>query len=370
MSLHTKVDSVRPLNLREYKHAARHILPRMAYDYINGAAEDRRTVRANRRAFLDWRLLPLTMGGFESPDLTTTVLGQTISMPVLLAPVAMQRLAHEQGELASARAARALGTVYGLSTMATTAIEEVAVETDRWWFQLYIFRDREITVDLVQRAEAAGASALVVTVDTPKLGRRENDERNGFTLPTELHLANLAPYTQEHLDDGSGGSGLASFVGMQQEPAIHWADIEWLSSRTRLPVILKGIVAPADAREAVERGVRAIIISNHGGRQLDHCVATLDALPAVAAAVDDRAELLMDGGMRRGTDVLKALALGARAVLIGRPYVWGLTVDGESGVRHVLELLRAEIELDMLLCGCRNVAQITRDLLVRPGPLA
>ena len=250
-----------------------------------------------------------------------------------------------------------------MSTPASITIEEVAPEAGPWWFQLYVFADRSFTRDLVARAMAAGASALVVTVDMPRLGRREADERNRFALPAGVTMANIqvpASRLHEEVDAGSGWVAAAPVV----EPALTWDDLEWLASLSPLPVLLKGILHPADAVRAIEYGIRAILVSNHGGRQLDNAVAALDALPAVVEAVAGRVEVLVDGGVRRGTDVLKALALGARAVLIGRPIHWGLAVGGEAGVRHVLELLRAELALDLMLCGLASPDKVDRSLLV------
>jgi 4-hydroxymandelate oxidase len=252
-----------------------------------------------------------------------------------------------------------------MSTAANVALEEVAPEAGPWWFQLYFYRDREINRDLVARAVAAGASALVVTVDVPVLGRREADERNRFTLPAGLTMASVRVPEYRELPVEAGGSGLTSFVaGAAWEPALSWSDLEWLAALSPLPVVPKGILHPADAARAFDHGARAVIVSNHGGRQLDSAVAALDALPAVVAAVAGRGEVLVDGGVRRGTDVLKALALGARAVLIGRPILWGLAVAGEAGATRVLELLRAEIERDLMLCGCAGPAEVDRSLVV------
>ncbi len=358
-----------PLNLAEYEAAARAMLPRMAFDYIASGAHDEVTVRANRAAFAQWRLLPRMLAGVAAVDTTTTVLGQPVALPVLLAPTAFHRQAHPEGELATARGAKAAGTIFTLSTVATSAIEEVAPQAGPWWFQLYVYQDRAITRDLVQRAEAAGAAALVVTVDVPKLGRREADERNHFTLPPGVVAANFAQAGQQTLSDTSAGSGLTAYIGAQFDPALSWDDLAWLAGITKLPIIPKGILAPDDARLAFQNGARAIVVSNHGGRQLDSAVATLDALPAVVEAAQGQGEIYLDGGIRRGTDVLMALALGARAVLIGRPYVWGLAVGGAAGVQRVLSLLHEEIALDMLLCGCANVGAIDRALVVPVGPL-
>lgn len=357
--------STPPLNLHEYEAAARALLAPMVFDYVAGGSGDESTLRDNRAAFDRWRLLPRVLRGLREVSTATTVLGQEIASPVLVAPTGLHRLVHADGELATARAAREAGTIYTMSTAATVPMEDVATEAGPWWFQLYTFSDREITRDLVQRAAAAGASALVVTVDVPLLGRREADERNGFTLPPGITMANLARPEYQIFPPGEVGSGLPRYISAVWEPALTWDDLDWLASLTPLPVIPKGILHPADAVLSFEHGARAVIVSNHGGRQLDSAVASLDALPAVVDAVAGRGEILVDGGVRRGTDVLKALALGARAVLIGRSISWGLAVSGALGARHVLELLRAEIALDLMLCGLASPEAVTRELLVR-----
>ena len=351
------------VNLHEYEAAARDLLPPMVVDYVFGGSCDEVTLRGNRAAFDRWRLLPRVLRGLRETSTATTVLGQTVALPVLIAPSGLHRLAHDEGELATARAARAAGTIYTMSTASTVPIETVAPEAGQWWFQLYVFSDRGITRDLVERAAAAGASALVVTVDVPLLGRREADERNRFTLPPGVAMANLRAPEHQRMPVNEDGSGLTTYIGATWEPALSWKDLDWLASLSPLPVIPKGILHPADALLAFEHGARAVIVSNHGGRQLDSAVASLDALPAVAAAVAGRGEVLVDGGIRRGTDVLMALALGARAVLIGRPTYWGLALAGEAGVRHVLELLRAELALDLMLCGLASPNEVTRELL-------
>jgi 4-hydroxymandelate oxidase len=358
-----------PLNLHEYEAAARPLLTPMVLDYIAGGAGDEATVRANREAFDQWRLLPRMMRGLREVSTATTVLGQPIAMPVLIAPSGLHRLVHEDGELATARAARAAGTIYTMSTASTVSMEEVAPQAGPWWFQLYCYSDRAITRELVARAAAAGATALVVTVDVPLLGRREADERNRFAMPPGLAMANLQGLTYRRFTAEGAGSGLTTYTGAVWESALTWDDLDWLASLSPLPVLPKGILHPADAALACEHGAQGVIVSNHGGRQLDSAVASLDALPAVVDAVAGRGEVLLDGGIRRGTDVLKALALGAQAVLIGRPTYWGLTLGGEAGVRHVLELLRAEIALDLMLCGVASPDAVPRELIVPKGPL-
>ncbi|MFT4039986.1 MAG: alpha-hydroxy acid oxidase [Thermomicrobiales bacterium] len=358
-----------PINLHDYEQAARELLAPMVHGYITGGSDDEVTLRANREAFAQWRFLPRMLSGLPAASTATTVLGQEVSMPILISPSGMHRVAHDEGELATARAAKAAGTIYTMSTAATIAMEEVSQEAGAWWFQLYILTDRGLTKALVERAKANGATALVVTVDVPVLGRREADERNRFELPPGLTVANLRSPDHAHMPAGATGSGLATFVGAAWDPQITWDDLDWLADISGLPVIPKGILHPQDAVLAFEHGAAAVLVSNHGGRQLDGAVASLDALPAVVDAAGDRGEIYIDGGFRRGTDVLKALALGARAALIARPVYWGLSVAGSTGVRHVLDLLKAELALDLLLCGLGSPAEVTRDLLVPAGPL-
>lgn len=357
---------VPPLNLHDYETAARALLPSMIFDFVAGGTGDEATVRGNRAAFDRWRLLPRMLQGVAAASTATSILGQEITLPVLIAPSSLHRLCHEEGERATARAAKVAGTIYIMSTPASIALEHIAPVAGPWWFQLYVFRDRGLTRDLVARAAAAGATALVVTVDTPQLGRREADQRNHFALPPGVTMPNLqAPASRPVAGAGASAQWLAATPAV--EAALTWDDMDWLASLSPLPVVPKGILHPDDAMAAVEHGSAAVIVSNHGGRQLDSAVATLDALPAVVEAVAGHVDVLVDGGVRRGTDVLKALALGARAVLIGRPVLWGLAVGGEGGVRHVLELLRAELALDLLLCGLASPAAVGRSLIIPAG---
>jgi 4-hydroxymandelate oxidase len=356
-----------PLNLHEYEVAARSLLSPMVWEYVGGGSGDQVTLRGNRAAFDRWRLLPRVLRGLRETSTATTVLGQDISLPVLIAPSGRHRLCHDAGERATARAAKAAGTIYTLSTAATLAIEEVAPAAGPWWFQLYVYRDRGLTRELVIRAAAAGASALVLTVDVPVRGRREAEERTRFAMPAGVATALLAAPEGALGPAGTTGNAVAAEVNAVFDPTLNWGDLDWLASLSPLPVLLKGILHPDDAVRALEYGTQAILVSNHGGRQLDSAVAALDALPAVVEAVAGRVEVLVDGGVRRGTDVLKALALGARAVLIGRPIHWGLAVNGEAGVRHVLELLRAELALDLILCGVASPAEVNRSLIVPVG---
>ena len=363
-----------PINLFEYESLAHQKLSRMALDYYASGAWDEITLRDNRAAFEKFKLCPRMLVDVSQRDLSTTVLGQSLSLPILIAPTAFQCLAHPEGEIVTAKVAANVGSVMVLSTMSTQPLEEVALtskqvqsdsQTDSHsplWFQLYVHRDRALTQNLVERAEAAGYSAICLTVDAPVLGCREKDKRNQFTLPLGMQLANLV---HRDIPEIVGESGLFAYFVQQLDPGLTWQDLEWLQSLTKLPVIVKGILRGDDALRAVEHGAKAVIVSNHGGRQLDSAIASIDALPDIVAAVGDKVDILMDGGIRRGTDVLKALALGAKAVLVGRPVLWGLAVAGEAGVQHVLELLRDELDVAMALSGCAKVQDIDQSLLTQ-----
>jgi 4-hydroxymandelate oxidase len=296
-------------------------------------------------------------------DLSTTVLGHKISMPICIAPTAFHRLACAEGEIAAARAAKSAGTLFILSSLSNTAMEPVfAQAASPRWFQLYIYKDREITAELVKRAEAAGAEAVVITVDAPGLGTRERDMRNRFTLPEGISVENLTPLGKGNIPE-VGGSGLAAYVRDNFKSDLSFADLDWLCGCTRLPVVVKGVCRADDSRQIAEHGAKAIVVSNHGGRQLDTAPATCEVLPHVVEAIGDSCEIYVDGGIRRGSDVLKAIALGARAVLVGRPILWGLTVAGEQGALAVLEILRRELDEAMLLCGCTTLKDVSRSLL-------
>ncbi len=352
------------VNLRDVEARAAAKLPRPVFDYYASGACDQVTLGENQAAFARIAVKPRVLVDVSRRDLSTTVLGQPVSFPVLIAPTAFQQLAHPKGEVATARAAAASGTLMVLSTLATCSIEEVAKAAGGpLWFQLYVYKDRGATRALVERAEAAGCTALVLTVDAPVLGRREADIRNRFRLPDGLTLKNLEAAGLDRLPDTTTGSGLAAYFADQLDPALTWRDVEWLRSLTALPLLVKGLLRADDAVRAAESGAAGVIVSNHGGRQLDTVPATITVLPEIADALAERIEVLVDGGIRRGTDVLKALALGASAVLVGRPILWGLAVGGERGVARVLALLRAELDQAMALCGCRSVAEITKDLL-------
>jgi 4-hydroxymandelate oxidase len=348
----------------DFEKAARAALSRMTWDYYRSGADAERTLRENLRAYRRWDIHYRVLVDVSTRELGTDVLGIPVSMPILVAPTAYQRLAHPEGELATAKAAAEAGTIYTLSTLSTTSIEDVArVSQGPRWFQLYVHKDRELTESLVLRAEAAGYSALVLTVDTPVLGRRIRDVRNGFGLPSGLVMANLVD--APGMKGMQSSSALARYIASRHDASLTWRDIEWLRNLTRLPVLLKGIVRPDDALRALDAGAAGIVVSNHGARQLDGAPATLDVLPRIVEAVGGRVPVLVDGGIRWGTDVLKALALGARAVMLGRPILWGLAVDGASGVRTVLEILREELSTAMALAGCSSLQTIDRSLVER-----
>ncbi|MFQ5703982.1 MAG: alpha-hydroxy acid oxidase [Gemmatimonadales bacterium] len=362
---------MRPVNLIDYEHVARDVLADGPFGYIAGGAGDELTLRANRTAFDRFRLRPRVLIDVSRVDARTTVLGQKVSFPVLLAPTGFQRLAHSDGELATARAAAKAQTIMVSSTMSSVTLEDIAAASHGpKWFQLYCYRDKEVTRSLVERAAASGYSALCITVDVPRLGRRERDERNSVRLPPEALPVNLAAMVDlAAIPLEERGSAVSQYAADLIDPSLTWDDIDWLRSLTDLPVLLKGILTAEDAEIATQHGAAGIVVSNHGGRQLDGVPATIEVLEEVVRAVGGRAEVLLDGGVRRGTDVLKALALGARAVLIGRPYVWGLAADGEAGVTRVLELLRDEVELAMALLGCPAVADISGDHVGQGVPI-
>ena len=350
------MDEEQLLNVWDYERAAEERLDPGTFGYIAGGANDEWTMRENLAAFNRWVLRPRTLVDVSEVRTATRVLGTEVAMPVLVGPTAFQRMAHPEGEPAMARGAAAAGTVMCLSTLATGTIEEVgtAAGDGARWFQLYWSPDRGVVQDLVERAAAEGYGAVVLTVDLPVLGRRERDLRTGFEIrddvPVPLFLA---------LAEGTGTVSPAD-INWAVDNSLSWRDLEWLRSVSSLPLVVKGILTSEDAVLACEAGAEGVVVSNHGGRQLDGVAASIDALPEVVEAVGDRAEVLMDGGIRRGTDVVKALALGAQAVLVGRAPLYGLAVGGAEGVERVLELLREEVVLALALCGCASPADVTR----------
>jgi 4-hydroxymandelate oxidase len=342
------------INVGDYFERAAETVDPKVWCYFEGGAGDEITLRANVGAYRRWQLRPRMLVDVGEVSAATTVLGTPVSMPLLVAPFAMHRLLHPEGEVATARAAAAAGTVMCVSTITSSAHDEIAAGAGSAprWLQLYVLRDRQRTLDHIAEARESGYAALALTVDVPVLGRRERDLRLGFELPPNLPL----PYMK-----GKDPNVAMTFAEQfQVSPSVTWRDLEWIASESGLPVILKGIVTHEDARLAIEHGVDAIIVSNHGGRQLDGVAASLDALPEVVEAVAGRCEVYVDGGIRRGTDVLKALALGARATLAGRAIASGLAVGGEAGVLDVLTLLHDEIEQGLALLGCTSPNEVAR----------
>ncbi|HEX6885263.1 MAG TPA: alpha-hydroxy acid oxidase [Planctomycetota bacterium] len=348
------------ISLTDLEAIARRRMSHMAWEFVEGGAADGISLRWNREAYDRLRLDPRMLRDVGTIDTRVELLGLELAHPILLAPTALHRLAHPEGELATVRGAGASEALMTLSTMASTTLEEVAAAASGpLWFQLYVQRDRGYTAELVQRAEAAGYRALVITVDTPTDGPRYRQQRVGFHLPHGVEMANLRGLA-------TGGKKLDTEHGTFQNilpQQLTWQVIEWLQSLTRLPVLLKGILHPDDARLARAQGVAGVIVSNHGARNLDTAPATIDALPRIADAVGDELVLLVDGGVRRGTDVLKALALGARAVLVGRPIFHGLASAGAEGVARMLAILRAELGMAMALCGRARAAELDRSVL-------
>ena len=375
----------------DYRRAAQRALPPIAWAYLEGGAEDERTLLRNVDAFRSWGLRQRVLSGVAEPQLAVNVAGTDLSLPILLAPTGFTGFSHWQGELGAAQAAERCGTRAVISNAATYSLQEIADATsERHWFQLYPWgNNRDHMREMLARAEAGGYHALVVTVDVPVIGGRETELRHGMTLPPVLtprrvlecaakprwayRLARHKRFTLRNLVEDDGVRAAVESVRRQQSyfyPEMSWQDLDWVRSQWNGPVFVKGVMDPDDAETAVSLGVDGIVVSNHGGRQLESGVGTLDVLPQIAQAVGGRAEILLDGGIRRGTDIVKALALGARAVLIGRAYVYGLAVDGSAGVEAVLELLRAELRRTLQLMGCAAVADLDRDWLLGISPVS
>jgi len=361
-----------PVAIEELAQKARSVLKREAYDYLAGGAGSEETIRANRAAFERWRIVPRFLRDVARRDLGVELLGRRLPVPLLLAPIGVQGILHPEGEVASARAAGSLGLPFIVSSVSSRPMEEVAAVMQQAvrWFQLYWPRSDELAASFLHRAEQAGYHAVVVTLDTYLLAWRERDIQNAY-LPFAYGdgLANY--FTDPVFRAAVGGDPrtnaartLEYFASVFSDPTRTWDDLARLKQATRLPMLVKGILHPDDARRAVDAGASGVIVSNHGGRQLDGAIAALDALPRVVEAVGDRTTVLFDSGIRRGADVIKAIALGARCVLVGRPYAFGLAVNGEQGVRDVLANLTADVDLTLGLAGCSTFAELGRENLV------
>jgi L-lactate dehydrogenase (cytochrome) len=375
----------RAASVDDLRRVAKRRLPGGVFDYIDGGAEDERTLAANRAAFSAVTFRPRVLQGVEKVDTASTLLGQPLTYPLVLAPTGFTRIADPDGELAVARAAERAGLPYTLSTLSTRSIEEVrAVSDGRLWFQVYAWRDRAMVREMIDRAAAARYEALVLTVDTPVLGRRERDVRRGFSLPPTIGPATIvdgilhpawtwsfvtsepirfANVLGHQVGDGATPVTLSDYINTQFDPALSWTDVDWLRSVWDGPVVLKGIQTVADARLAADHGADAIALSNHGGRQLDDAPATLGLVAPVADAVGGRTEIICDGGVRRGSDIVKAVAAGATAVMAGRAYLYALGAAGERGVDRVLAWFQADMVRTMSLVGAGTIADLDRDLL-------
>lgn len=376
----------RAINIEALRSEARRALPRAVFDFVDGGAEDEVTLRRNVSAFDDYQLLPRPIGGAANCDMSVNLFGHRLSLPVMIAPTGLAGLIWPDGEVVSACAATAAGTAYCVSHASVCTLEEFgAIGSTPKWMQTYIYKDRGLTREFADRAVAAGYDALVVTIDTQRVGNRERDLINGFTIPPRLSPGEIARmafklpwlmrmwreipkitfgnYRRER--SGEDLTALATRMLNLPDPGFTWRDIEWLRGVWKGPLLLKGVLHPADATEAVANGVDGMLVSNHGGRQLDGAVGALDALPGVVEAVNGQAVVLLDGGVRRGSHVVKALALGADCCLIGRPQLWGLAAGGEAGVAHALEIFRREIELVMSLSGLATTEDIGPDILLQ-----
>jgi L-lactate dehydrogenase (cytochrome) len=377
----------RAASVADLRRIAKRRLPHGVFDYIDGGAEDERTLHENSAAFGRITFRPRVLRDVSTVDTTTTILGGEVPFPLALSPTGFSRIADPEGELAVARAAARARLPYTLSTLGTRSVEEVAaVSSGRKWFQVYVWRDRGLVKELVRRAGEAGYEALVLTVDTAVLGRRERDIRRGFTLPPKIGLGTLldgalhpgwtwsfvraepikfANVAGREAADGTTATSLAEYINAQFDPVLSWDDLAWLRSLWDGPIVVKGIQCVDDAVIAADHGVEAIALSNHGGRQLDTAPAPIDLVAPVVDAVGDRAEVYCDGGVRRGSDIVKALALGARACMAGRAYLYGLGAGGERGVDHVVAMLEADVRRTMALVGARTIADLSRDLVER-----
>ena len=355
-----------PVNLFEFEALAKKRLPKAEYDSVAGGATDEITLRRTRAVFDSIILRPRMLVDISQQDLSTTVLGQRVEFPVMLAPAGGQGRVHPDGELATVRAAGSMVTIMVLSSASTYTLEEVAqAATGPIWFQQYLYRDQGLTKAFAQRAKEAGYTALCLTLDSTGSAKQERNIRNNYSTPPPSNYPGLKLREYSGSLDGQAPQGIHSLINLSAT----WSHLDWLAANTPLPLLVKGIMTAEDARLCVQHGVKALVVSNHGARQLDTTFATIEVLPEIVDAVDGRLEVYLDGGIRRGADVLKALALGARAVLIGRPMFWGLAVDGEVGVRTILQMLRDELDMAMGMCGCPTINSIDINVLGTVSPL-
>jgi L-lactate dehydrogenase (cytochrome) len=379
------------INIEDLRQRARRRLPRALFDFVDGGGEDEWSVRENRAAFERITFRPKILVDVSKRDQSTTVLGVPLKSPIVCSPTGMPGLLWPKGEIEAAKAAAKVGSIYTLATRATCSIEEVAEAAEgRVWFQVYVWQDRKMTQQLVERATAAGAKAMFLTVDVQVVSQRERDLRNGFTTPPKVTVRNALDTIRRvdwmrrvliggpkitdrnflglrHAAGGDDLIRLGGYVNSLYDPSVNWEDFKWFRSIWNGPLIVKGVLTPEDARKAVSYGADGIVVSNHGGRQLDYCPASIEALPEIVDAVGDKIEVLLDSGVRRGTDVAKALALGARACMVGRPYLWGLASGGQPGVERALTILQVELDRAMALLGRPTLADLDRTT-VRVGP--
>ncbi|KAJ2555492.1 Hydroxyacid oxidase 1 [Coemansia sp. RSA 1933] len=367
-----------PVCINDLEKVAVGAIPAGAWGYYDSGANDEQTKRDNISAFDQYRLHPRLLRDVSHISTETTVLGETVHTPLGIAPCALQKLAHPQGEQAMSAAAADHGSIMILSTFSTTSMEKVMAQAkgNSYWMQLYVYKDRNVSENLVRRAEAAGFKAIVLTVDTPVLGRRLVDMRNKYIPPPHLRLENFMDPAVANAPGGyppgveySEQETYGAVFGAKGDQSLSWENgVQWLKSITSLPIVLKGVMTAEDTRLAIQYGCAGVIVSNHGGRQLDGTLATIDALPQVVEAAEDKIEVYFDGGVRKGSDIFKALALGARAVFCGRPALWGLAYNGQKGAKLALDLLQDELELAMTLTGTRTIAEIDESYVYQPVP--
>ncbi|XP_067626556.1 uncharacterized protein [Eurosta solidaginis] len=360
--------------VEDFEKDALRLLDKNALDYYRSGAGEQLTLNLNREAFKKIRIRPRCLRDVSNIDIRCNVMGIDLKWPLGISPTAMQKLAHSDGEGANALAAGNVGSIFILSTLSTMSIEEVAsvAPNTNKWFQLYVYKDRSLTEKMVRRAEEASFKAIVLTIDAPIFGQRRSDIRNGFSLPSNLRLANFQSLQAAAgvQSDGEGTSGINVYVARQFDATLTWKDLAWLVKLTRLPIILKGVLTHEDAILAREVGCAGIIVSNHGGRQIDTVPASIEALPEIVKAVGNDLVVMLDGGIRDGNDIFKALALGAKVVFVGRPALWGLACGGQKGVEEVLNILKKDFEISLALAGCQKLSDISGDMVAHESTYA